>query len=33
MIGTDGTVVDAFDTDSLGTAREPARYEEALAKL
>ncbi len=33
VIGTDGTVVDAFHTDSLGTAREQARYEEALAKL
>jgi len=33
LIGTDGTVVDAFATDSLGTAREQDRYAEALAKL
>lgn len=33
LIGTDGTIVDAFETDSLGTAREQARYQEALAKL
>lgn len=33
LIGTDGTVVDAFMTDSLGTAREADRYQEALAKL
>ncbi len=33
LIGTDGTVVDRFETDSLGTAREPERYAEALAKL
>lgn len=33
LIGTDGTVVDAFATDDLGTAREPARYAEALAAL
>jgi peroxiredoxin len=33
LIGADGTVVDAFATDSLGTAREPERYAEALAKL
>jgi peroxiredoxin (alkyl hydroperoxide reductase subunit C) len=33
LIGTDGTVVDVFRTDSLGTAREAARYEEALANL
>jgi peroxiredoxin (alkyl hydroperoxide reductase subunit C) len=33
VIDTDGTVVDEFHTDSLGTAREASRYEEALAKL
>lgn len=33
LIGRDGVVVDAFATDSLGTAREQARYEEALARL
>jgi peroxiredoxin len=33
VIGTDGTVVDSFRTDSLGTAREADRYQEALAKL
>ncbi len=33
VIGPDGVVVDAFRTDSLGTARERERYEEALQKL
>ncbi len=33
LVGTDGTVVDTFATDSLGTAREKDRYTEALAKL
>ena len=33
LIGPDGTVVDAFTTDNLGTAREKDRYAEALAKL
>src|SRR4051812_39077498 len=33
LIGTDGVVVDTFATDDLGTARDPARYAEALAKL
>jgi peroxiredoxin len=33
LIGADGTVVDTFATDSLGTAREKARYEQALAAL
>ena len=33
LIDTDGNVVDTFATDSLGTAREKARYDEALAKL
>jgi len=33
LIGRDGVVVDAFATDSLGTAREQARYQEALARL
>ena len=33
LIGKDGVIVDAFETDSLGTAREKDRYAEALAKL
>jgi len=33
LIGTDGTVVDAFETPDLGTAREQSRYTEAIAKL
>jgi peroxiredoxin (alkyl hydroperoxide reductase subunit C) len=33
LIGTDGIVVDAFETPDLGTAREASRYEEAIAKL
>jgi peroxiredoxin len=33
VIDKEGTVVDVIATDDLGTAREPARYEEALAKL
>jgi len=33
LIGTDGTVVDAFETPDLGTAREQSRYAEAIAKL
>ena len=33
LIGADGKVLDAFMTDSLGTAREPERYAEALAKV
>jgi peroxiredoxin len=33
LVGADGTVVDTFATDSLGTPREAARYTEALAKL
>ena len=33
LIGTDGNVVDVFETESLGVAREKARYDEALAKL
>lgn len=33
LIDADGTVVDAFMTDSLGEARETDRYREALAKL
>jgi peroxiredoxin len=33
LIGLDGTVIDEFRTDSLGTAREADRYTEALAKL
>lgn len=33
LIDATGTVVDAFETDSLGTAREADRYAEALAKL
>jgi peroxiredoxin len=33
LIGKDGVIVDAFETDSLGTARAKERYTEALAKL
>jgi peroxiredoxin len=33
LIGADGTVVDTFASDDLGTPREGARYEEALGKL
>lgn len=33
LIGKDGVVVDTFATDSLGTARDKERYDEALAKL
>jgi peroxiredoxin len=33
LIGQDATVVDTFATDSLGTPRERARYDEAVAKL
>jgi peroxiredoxin len=33
LIGGDGKVVDTFSSDDLGTPREAARYEEALAKL
>lgn len=33
LIGKDGTIVDAFETDGIGTARESERYAEALAKL
>jgi peroxiredoxin len=33
LIGADGTVLDAFMTDALTTARDPERYAEALAKL
>ena len=33
LIGRDGTVVDTFATDNLGTPREKARYDEAVAKL
>ena len=33
VIGTDGTIVDAFETENLGVAREADRYTEALAKL
>lgn len=33
VVGKDGKVVDAFETASLGEAREGERYEEALAKL
>ena len=31
--GTDGIVVDAFETENIGIAREVDRYAEALAKL
>ena len=33
LIDIEGTVVDVFETQSLGVAREKARYDEALAKL
>jgi peroxiredoxin len=33
VIDTDGTVVDAFESPNLGTPRERAAYEAALAKL
>lgn len=33
LIDQDGTVVDAFETENLGVAREASRYQEALAKL
>ncbi len=33
LIGADGTIVDTFGSDDLGTPREAARYDEALAKL
>lgn len=33
LVGLDGAVVDTFSTDSLGTPREKARYEQALAAL
>ena len=33
LVGADGTIVDAFATDSITTPREDERYTEALAKL
>ena len=33
LVDRQGTVVDTFATDNLGTARERSRYEAALAKL
>lgn len=33
LIDRDGTVVDAFESPDLGTAREPARYQEAVSRL
>lgn len=33
LIGSDGVILDAFETDGLGTAREYDRYGEALSKL
>ncbi len=33
LIDEKGKIVDEFRTDGLGTARDPARYAEALAKL
>jgi mycoredoxin-dependent peroxiredoxin len=33
LIGTDGVVVDTFESGGLGEAREASRYTEALAKL
>lgn len=33
LIAKDGTVVDSFETENLGVAREQSRYQEAIAKL
>lgn len=33
LIDRNGVIVDSFGTDAIGTPREAARYEEALAKL
>ena len=33
LIDNNGTIVDHFQTDSLGTARDPERYAASLAKL
>jgi mycoredoxin-dependent peroxiredoxin len=33
LIGKDGVIVDVIESDNLGTAREKAAYEAALAKL
>jgi peroxiredoxin len=33
LIDKNGTIVDEFQTDSLGTARDPERYSAALAKI
>jgi mycoredoxin-dependent peroxiredoxin len=33
LIGEDGIVVDEFRSEDMGTAREPDRYRDALAKL
>jgi mycoredoxin-dependent peroxiredoxin len=33
LIGTDGKVIDSFQTGGLGEAREATQYQEALAKL
>ena len=33
LIDKNGVIVDKFETDAIGTAREKARYDEALAKL
>ena len=33
VVGTDGTVVDSFASENLGTPRPAERYEEAMAKL
>jgi len=33
VVDTDGTVVDVFESPNLGTPRERAAYEAALAKL
>jgi peroxiredoxin len=33
LIDRDGTIVDAFETDNLGTAREKERYTAAIGKL
>jgi peroxiredoxin len=33
LVGTDGVIVDSFESGGLGEAREATRYTEALAKL
>jgi peroxiredoxin len=33
LVGTEGKIVDSFETENLGTARAPERYTESMAKL